>query len=111
MRSVSKIMAGEPLAAPGAVTVIVSTYTPGARPAAERVQPTVPEPVPPAVVSVFQLRLLLALHAVDDAPVPESKTLALSPGAPAPCWTTTVRAAGLTASDTGSTDAVIRNVS
>src|SRR5690606_39339984 len=52
--SVSMIRSGEPVA-PLAVTVIVSTYVPTARPLVLRVHATVPLPVPPAVVSVVQL--------------------------------------------------------
>src|SRR5690606_2218088 len=62
---VSITRAGEPLA-PLAVTLMVSTYTPGVSPEVLRVQETVPLPVPLAVVSVVQLFFLAALHDLVD---------------------------------------------
>ena len=76
-----------------------------------RVQLTLPLPVPLAVTSVVQLCFFVAFHAVDAAPVPVSVTVALSPGAALPCWITTFREAGLTASTIGTDAAVMRNVS
>src|SRR5690606_40883937 len=94
--------ADEPLA-PLAVTLMVSTYTPGVSPEVLRVQETVPLPVPFAVVSVVQLFFLAAVHEALLAPSPVRVTVALPPAAALPCCTFTYRDAGdtLIASGTG----------
>src|SRR5690606_35770681 len=64
---------GDPLA-PAIVTMMVSTCTPGASPADERDQRTIPLPWPLPRVRVFHSLRLPALHQRDDAPSPVTAT-------------------------------------